>query len=239
VGRYGQQEHNGDSLRLARRTIPLLRIIGVHPTFNHCHPFAVAEPHAANDDAENNESAHQDGDDWYYVRRINMVQKRRPLPSQQSKELIHWKSSCAVMASVTSYGSYSRLANRYWKKRVARTFAGESRRRSHTASGNSNPLRRGRLTNLLAASLSMNSSFTGSHLRRSPIQRVMSAKWQMLIDRWPISTSATGSFRVRMQSIQFCRCVNARYKPVEVAPDQAFAVADLAWRELVAIVWRE
>jgi len=87
-------------------------MIGVHPTLNHCHPFAVAEPYIA----DNYDSAHQDGDDWYYeYRRRWIAQKSRPLPGQQRKELIHWKTSCTVMASETFHTDYSPLALRYWE----------------------------------------------------------------------------------------------------------------------------
>ena len=59
---------------------------------------------------------------------------------------------------------------------------------------------------LLASSTPANCSLAGYQLSRRPKRRMRFNRWAMLIDRWPISTSAAGLARVRMQSIQFCMC---------------------------------
>src|SRR5207253_6922637 len=63
-----------------------------------------------------------------------------------------------------------------------------------------------------ALPISTNCSLAGSHFRGRLTQRVIFARWQTLIERWPISTSDTGFWRVRMQSSQFCMCQRACHR---------------------------
>ncbi len=52
----------------------------------------------------------------------------------------------------------------------------------------------------------MNRSLTGSHLSFLFAQRAIFPRWHTVVDRCPISTSATGRWRDLMQSTQLARC---------------------------------
>ena len=62
---------------------------------------------------------------------------------------------------------------------------------------------------MLASLSSTNCSASGFHFSLRPSSRVMFSRWQTLIERWPISTSALGSSRLLMQSSQFWMCGRA------------------------------